>query len=423
MNEIQLLQYYLKQAQGEANTERESLLLGELGNISFTLGEFAQAAELYQKALGCARIVHDRYSESATLSNLGNTYAALEDEKQAIELHQEALQIAQEMRDRSLESNILNNLGLAFDKQDQTSQAIEYYTKALQIAQEMRDRSLESNILNNLGLAFDKQDQTSQAIEYYTKALQIAQEMRDDEHIQDLIQKMFGESETASRKVRDEVASFQSQAEGDIGEKNRIHNHNPSSLPNNIMIEEKRLLEQVALQSDTRTSHPTIKNEIQKEGREGHRKRNATVPITNPSTAWNAFARRREQRHRLLPSRQRRVIKRTLAQTGSRTTPGGTVRRLLPTYYNSPIPTRSGKRHWKRDFRWLRITRQEILIVLICVVFCIGLLRVWTPFMPDVIVDLSILLSIVSIVVGILSLSSYYVSRRASKRNTDHPPT
>src|SRR5690242_17566930 len=111
MNEIQLLQYYLKQAQGEANTEREGLLLGELGNISFTLGEFAQAAELYQKALGCARIVHDRYSESATLSNLGNTYAALEDEKQAIELHQEALQIAQEMRDRSLESNILNNLG------------------------------------------------------------------------------------------------------------------------------------------------------------------------------------------------------------------------------------------------------------------------------------------------------------------------
>jgi hypothetical protein len=75
-----------------------------------------------------------------------------------------------------------------------------------------------------------------------------------------------------------------------------------------------------------------------------------THPKTDPSTAWNAFAQRQERRRRAA-ARQRsktyvRLEARTYARTGSWATGERTrsrIRRPLPTYRRSSIPTRSGR--------------------------------------------------------------------------------
>src|SRR6266700_2671409 len=89
------------------------------------------------------------------------------------------------------------------------------------------------------------------------------------------------------------------------------------------------------------------------------RQRVVTIPKTDPSTAWNAFAQRQERRRRAA-ARERtksygRLEARTYARTGSWATGERTrsgMRRPLPAYRHSPVPTRSGRQGSRRSWFW-----------------------------------------------------------------------
>src|SRR5579884_194616 len=105
------------------------------------------------------------------------------------------------------------------------------------------------------------------------------------------------------------------------------------------------------------------KREVQNSGGEAAaaarpRQRIVTYP-NDPSTAWNAFAQRQERRRRA-SIRQRsktnvRLEARTYARTGSWATGERTrngMRRPLPAYRRSPVPTRSGRNGTRRGWFW-----------------------------------------------------------------------
>jgi POTRA domain, FtsQ-type len=136
------------------------------------------------------------------------------------------------------------------------------------------------------------------------------------------------------------------------------------------MTEKKQLPEQLASHTYRKQSaidamaHSISKQSLHQEVSRGERQevqrslqRVVTIPDADPSTAWNTFAQRQEQRRR---ARERPVYEelvpvamRTYAQTGTRASSGRlkAIRRL-PTYANSPVPTRSGHRQSKRGFLW-----------------------------------------------------------------------
>lgn len=161
------------------------------------------------------------------------------------------------------------------------------------------------------------------------------------------------------------------------------------------MTEKRQLPEQMASHTYRKQSaasavaHPIRKQSLQKEVNRGEREevqrsfqRVVTIPDADPSTAWNAFAQRQEQRRR---ARERPVYEelvpvamRTYAQTGMRASSGRlkAIRRL-PTYASSPVPTRSGHRQSKRGFLWKLL---GLFVGIIALIFVANLVLTGSAF-------------------------------------------
>ncbi len=152
------------------------------------------------------------------------------------------------------------------------------------------------------------------------------------------------------------------------------------------MTEKKRLSEQVAshtyrkqaaieMPARPASRQPVRRDSYRAERREARHtlQRVVTIPEADPSTAWNTFAQRQEQRRR---ARARPVYEeavpmapRTYAQTGIRASSGRlkAIRRL-PAYHPSPVPVRSGaQRQVKRGFFWKLLSMLFGIIALIFV--------------------------------------------------------
>jgi len=89
---------------------------------------------------------------------------------------------------------------------------------------------------------------------------------------------------------------------------------------------------------------------------ESHRmQRVVTIPESDPSTAWNTFAQRQEQRRRARATSPHyvSVASRTHAQTGSWSSgERAKVVRRLPSYHTSPVPVRSGRQVRRGGVLW-----------------------------------------------------------------------
>ena len=136
------------------------------------------------------------------------------------------------------------------------------------------------------------------------------------------------------------------------------------------MTEKKPLREQRAHHSYVQL--PEVRSQYHEQGRSAQRtprqepvlehvrlQRVVTVPVEDPSQAWNSFAQRQEQLRRARSRPQRYVseaqpiVPRTFAQTGVRATSGRirAVRRLQQAEA-SPIPTRSGRKQFRKGLLW-----------------------------------------------------------------------
>jgi CHAT domain-containing protein len=147
----------IKDRQGEGKA------LGNLGNASYSLGDYAKAIDYHQQLLEIARKIKDRRGEGAALNNLGNAYKALGDYTKAIDYHQQSLAIAREIKDRQGEGKALGNLGNAYNALGDYAKAIDYHQQQLTITREIKDRDGEGTTLNNLGLALFKSGNLTEA--------------------------------------------------------------------------------------------------------------------------------------------------------------------------------------------------------------------------------------------------------------------
>lgn len=114
--------------------------------------------------------------------------------------------------------------------------------------------------------------------------------------------------------------------------------------------------------SATEKAYPVRRSELRNEasrrvsgGERRRLQRVVTIPEADPSTAWNSFAQRQEQRRRERARAQSyvRTEPRTYAQTGTWSTgERSKVVRRLPSYRGSPVPPRSRRRTQPRGFLW-----------------------------------------------------------------------
>ena len=150
----QALSHYeagLAVARACGNRRWEAGLLGNVGNVRFSLGHVDEARANYEAALQAARDVGDRKFEGNMLSNLGWLHLTQGRPEEGRRLFEPALAIARELGHAYLESNALCNLALACEGIGRPEEAQLHYAAALAIAQRLQDRRTEGQILGYLG--------------------------------------------------------------------------------------------------------------------------------------------------------------------------------------------------------------------------------------------------------------------------------
>jgi len=155
------------------------LILGNLGNAYYNMGDSRKAIEYYEQALKILREIGDRRGEGNAIKNLGNSYIHLGEPRKAIKCYEQATEIAKEIGDRRGECLGLGNLGFSYSRHGDPKKAIEYYKQAIEIAREIGDRRREGIWLGYLGNEYSNLGDSRRAIEYCKQAIKIARDEGD----------------------------------------------------------------------------------------------------------------------------------------------------------------------------------------------------------------------------------------------------
>ena len=165
--------------QKTGNRRLEEIAFGGLGSVFVSLGEYVKAKEHYEKALAISMEIGDRAGEGTWYGNLGTVFGSLGEYVKAKEYYEKALAISMEIGDRAREGTCYGNLGTVFRSLGKYVKAKEYYEKALAISMEIGDRAREGTWYGNLGTVFHSLGKYVKAKEYYEKALAISMEIGD----------------------------------------------------------------------------------------------------------------------------------------------------------------------------------------------------------------------------------------------------
>ena len=170
---IALLEKAVAIFESHHNLKSKVIALKELGDCYFSLAERAQAIDYYQKSLGLARKIDDRYGEANALAKLGYAYYALDKYDRAIDYLQKSRDIAHQIGNFKLEGSILKNLGNLSQKLEKYQAAIDYHQQALIVFRKLADPQNEGKTCQNLGDLYSRIGKYQVAIDYHQQSLQI----------------------------------------------------------------------------------------------------------------------------------------------------------------------------------------------------------------------------------------------------------
>ena len=157
----------------------EAVSFRELGYVFQSLGEYTKAGEYFKKALAISMEIGDREGENTSYGNLGNVFYLLGGYVKAREYYEKALAISMGIGDRKGEGTCYGNLGIVLQSLGKYIKAKEYYEKALAISMEIGDKAGEGECYGNLGTVFNFLGEYVKAKEYFEKALLISMEIGD----------------------------------------------------------------------------------------------------------------------------------------------------------------------------------------------------------------------------------------------------
>jgi CHAT domain-containing protein/Tfp pilus assembly protein PilF len=166
-------------AQAETTQERkaEADQLFKAGTQQLNTGQFREALQTFEQALGIYKVLGDRQSERTTLNNIGFVYKSVGHYAQALKYFEQALIIGKEVGDKAGEGIILHNIGAVYNSLGQYADALKFYEQALVIRQQVGDKAGEKDTLNNIGLAYSNLGQYADALKFYEQALVIIKQV------------------------------------------------------------------------------------------------------------------------------------------------------------------------------------------------------------------------------------------------------
>ena len=166
---------------------RAKALVGLLWVIGYCLSDFKQAKELNRRVEAVVMRLEGNWRlRSDWLNNLGNLNWSLHDWDQALEFYQRAMNIRQNELgpEHPSVAKSLNNIGNVLLEQGELPKALEYHRRALGIKQKVLGpkHPAVARSLNNIGNVIQEMGDFKLALEYYTKTLAIREKTLGPHH-------------------------------------------------------------------------------------------------------------------------------------------------------------------------------------------------------------------------------------------------
>ncbi|MBS1647658.1 MAG: tetratricopeptide repeat protein [Bacteroidetes bacterium] len=168
----------------------QAKILGYMGVIHNSQGEYLKALDCYSKALKVHEYFFDLRMQAISLNNMGNVYSNKGEYSNALDCYFKALQLHEKLNLKESQAIDLGNIGTVYSAQKNDTKAIAYYTKALKINEETENKKGQAANLHNIGNVCARQKNYKKALAYYEKTLSINEETGDQQNWANTIESM-----------------------------------------------------------------------------------------------------------------------------------------------------------------------------------------------------------------------------------------
>jgi two-component system, cell cycle sensor histidine kinase and response regulator CckA len=152
-----------------------AVVLGNIGNLYFSIGEFEDALEFLEKARVIFKELGDRPGLANNLNSTGLVLLNAGRDEEALEHLEESLSIAFEENDERTIRSATNNTGILHYKNGDFEEAIAFFKKAAKLSEQQGElRSLAGNCIN-IGTGSIQLGNYDDAREYLNRGLEIAE--------------------------------------------------------------------------------------------------------------------------------------------------------------------------------------------------------------------------------------------------------
>ena len=162
---------------GDKNQEAHCYL--KLGAVYGSVGKYDKAREHLEKSLVITKEIGDKTGEARCYGNLGNVYRLVGEYHKASEHLEKSLAISKEIGDRNREAYCYVNLGAVYESVGEYDKAREQLEKSLAIIKEIGDRNGEARCYGNLGAVYRSVGDYDKARKHLEKSLLIRKEIGD----------------------------------------------------------------------------------------------------------------------------------------------------------------------------------------------------------------------------------------------------
>jgi len=174
---LELQQRVLKMMEALGNRAGVAGTLGNIGLVHYSLGQYPKALEIQQRALKMKQEIGNRAGVALTLGNIGNIHSALGQYAKALELHERELEMRQALGDRAGVAAALANSAGIYRSLGQYAKALELYGRALEMMQALGNRARVAATLGAIANVHYSLGEYPKALELHERALDMQQEM------------------------------------------------------------------------------------------------------------------------------------------------------------------------------------------------------------------------------------------------------
>jgi tetratricopeptide (TPR) repeat protein len=163
----------------DADKKSRSIFYHHIGSLFLHFGDYEEALNQYQIAMGIAEKINYTKGISSNLEKIGVIYQYRGDYDEALKQYQKAIEIFEKINDREGVSTSLSNIGTIYLDEGEYEKALKNFKKSMEIAEEIHDIKGFSLALHQIGIIDQHKGNYDKALKKYKKAMKIRKKIVD----------------------------------------------------------------------------------------------------------------------------------------------------------------------------------------------------------------------------------------------------